>query len=342
MKGTPMQRRHLLLAGLGVLATGLVGCSSTPDPSSTPSARTQTTIGLTYIPNVQFAPFYVAVDQGLFMANGVDATLRHHGASEGLFTAIAADQEQFVIAGGDELVQAVSNGVDLVAVAAYFQAYPVVVIVPASSPAQSMGDLKGKKVGVPGRYGESWFGLQVALKNAGLTTEDIQVVEIGYTAQAALSTGKVDAVVGFSNNDSVQFGLAGIATRDITIGDDVPLVSIVLATTRALLDSKPDLVKSVATSMVAGIRAVVDDHEAALTATQTRVPGLSEDAARASALATLEATVPLFTGRAAATSDAVTGKLDPASWSAMTTFMDAQGFLTHAVDPATSMTSVLG
>ncbi|HNV11729.1 MAG TPA: ABC transporter substrate-binding protein, partial [Propionibacteriaceae bacterium] len=124
MKGTPMQRRHLLLAGLGVLATGLVGCSSTPDPSSTPSARTQTTIGLTYIPNVQFAPFYVAVDQGLFTANGVDVTLRHHGASEGLFTAIAANQEQFVIAGGDELVQAVSNGVDLVAVAAYFQAYP--------------------------------------------------------------------------------------------------------------------------------------------------------------------------------------------------------------------------
>ena len=341
-----MNRRHVLLAGLGVLATGLVGCSAGQDASTATSTTTTTTtmvattpatIGLTYIPNVQFAPFYVAADKGLFTAHGVDATLRHHGASEGLFTAIASGQEDFVIAGGDELVQAVSNGMDLVAVASYFQSYPVVLIVPAASPATAIADLKGKKIGVPGRYGESWFGLQVGLKNAGLTVDDVEVVEIGYTSQAALATNKVDAVVGFSNNDSVQFGLAGIETRNFSIGDDVPLVSIVLATTRKLLDSKPELVASVATAMVTGIQATVDDQEFALTATQSRVPGLSETASRAAAAATLEATIPLFTG-----GGAVTGKLDAAKWASMTTFLKDHEIITTAVAPATSMTSVLG
>ena len=88
MKGTTMNRRHVLLAGLGVLATGLVGCSAdqdaTPSTSTTPTAAaTPVTIGLTYIPNVQFAPFYVAEADGLFAANGVAATLRHHDLATG-------------------------------------------------------------------------------------------------------------------------------------------------------------------------------------------------------------------------------------------------------------------
>lgn len=338
MKGPTMHRRHVLLAGLGILATSLTACASDePAPTTTPSQATPATIGLTYIPNVQFSPFYVAADQGIFTSNGVDATLRHHGASEGLFTAIASGQEDFVIAGGDEVVQAVSNGVDLVAVASYFTSYPVVLIVPAASPATSVADLRGKKIGVPGRYGESWFGLQVGLKNAGLTLDDVEIVEIGYTAQAALATNKVDAVVGFSNNDSVQFGLAGFDVRNLSIGDDVPLVSIVLATTRSMLDSRPELVTSVATAMVAGIQAVVDDPEAALTATQSRVPGLSEAASRAAAEATLEATVPLFTG-----GGEVTGILDETEWASMTTFLKEQELITTEVDPTTSMSSVLG
>jgi NitT/TauT family transport system substrate-binding protein len=59
---------------------------------------------------------------------------------------------------------------------------------------------------VPGKFGESWFGLLAALAGANLTQSDVDVVEIGYTAQAALTTGKVEAVVGFSNNDQVKFG----------------------------------------------------------------------------------------------------------------------------------------
>jgi NitT/TauT family transport system substrate-binding protein len=260
----------------------------------------------------------------------VKPTLRHHGASEGLFTALAAGEEQFVIAGGDELLQARSADLQLVAVSAYYRSYPVVIIVPADSGITTLAGLKGHSIAVPGKYGESWFGLQVALQTAGLTAADVTIQEIGYTQQAALMTKKVDAIVGFSNNDSVQFAQAGFATRDLPIADgEVPLVGICLITTAAYAKDNPAAVTAVATGMLAGIGAVVADPDRALTVSANYVPGLSAAAAQASAKATLTASLPLWKG----SDGTVNGHLDAAQWASMAEFMAAKGLTATKVDP---------
>ena len=148
MRIAPVGLRVVIAAALAVL---LGGCAQ----PSAPVAVHRATVGLTYIPNVQFAPFYLGESRGLFDAEGVDVTLRHHGGNEGLFTALAAGQEDLVIAGGDELLQANAEGMDLVAVAQYYRKYPIVLIVPDASPIRTAADLKGRSVGIPGRYGES-------------------------------------------------------------------------------------------------------------------------------------------------------------------------------------------
>jgi NitT/TauT family transport system substrate-binding protein len=252
----------------------------------------------------------------------VKPTLRHHGASEGLFTALAAGQEQFVIAGGDELMQARSGGLDLVAVASYYRSYPVVVIVPADSAITTLADLKGHSIGVPGKYGENWFGLQVALRTAGLTEADVTVQEIGYTQQAALTTKKVDAIVAFNNNEAVQFAQAGFAARSLPIAEGtVPLVGICLITTTAYAKDNPATVRAVAAGMLAGITSVVADPDRALTVSADYVPGLTGATAQPAAKATLTATLPLWTTSAGS----VDGHLDAAQWASMADFMAAKG-----------------
>jgi NitT/TauT family transport system substrate-binding protein len=311
----------------------LAGCTATTSTTTSPTASPSSAspvIGLTYIPNVQFSPFYVAESDGDFAKAGVTPSLRHHGTSEGLFTAIAAGQEQFVVAGGDEMLQARAEGVDLVAVASYYRSYPVQVIVPADSGITTLAGLRGKSIGIPGKYGENWFGLQVALRSAGLGESDVKVVEIGYTQQAALSTHKVDAIVGFSNNEAVQFSLAGFATRSLPItSGQVPLVGICLITTASYAAANPEVVKAVAAGMLAGIRTVVGSPDHAMQVSQQYVPGLSVAAAQTSARATLDATTKLWT----TSGGTVDGTLDAAQWTAMSDFMAAQGLTAQKVDP---------
>lgn len=334
-----LTRRSLLLSALAAGALGVAGCARTPVATSaatpTTAAAVTATIGLSYIPNIQFAPAYVADARGLFTERGVKATLRHHGTNEGLFTALASGQEDFVVAGGDEMVQAVAQGQELVAIAQYYRQYPVVLIVPDASSIQSPADLRGRSLGVPGRYGESWYGAQVLLSGAGLAETDVAITEIGYTPLAALSSGKVEALIGFANNDLVQFQQAGVPVRSIPlIAGDIPLVSIVLVTTRAYLDANGATAKAVADALVAGIDATVKQPELAVTTAKPYIPNSSTTGWETSAAATLNATLPLWKQ----SDGTVSGRLDPEAWSAMTAFMAEHKLVDRQVD-ATKLVS---
>lgn len=321
------------LFAAAVILLMLVGCSPVASPA-TPSSSASAppaVIGLTYIPNVQFSPFYLAVAQKLY---STPVTLRHHGTSEGLFTAITTGTEQFVVAGGDEVLQAREQGTDLVAVASYYRKYPVRIIVPGDSTISSIADLKGHTVGIPGKYGESWFGFLLALKGAGLTVNDVNVQEIGYTQQAALATKKVDAIVGFVNSEPIQLQAAGIPAKVIDIGD-VPLVSICLVTTHAYATAHPDVVKAVAKGTVAGMQGVVANQDAALQASKAYVPGLTDPATAKGAKAVLAATAPLFQNA----DGTVTGTLDASAWDAMSTAMVGAGLLKAPQPSSTAMTN---
>lgn len=317
------------------LTLALAGCAVTP-PVQTSSSSESVTVGLSYIPNIQFAPLYVADAEGLFTERGVTVSLRHHGSNEGLFTALGSGDEHFVVAGAGELMQARSQGMDLVAIAQYYRQYPVVLIVPETSPIQSPADLVGRSLGVPGRYGESWFGAQVMMQGAGLTESDVAITEIGYTPVAALSSGKVEALIGFANNDQVQFGVAGIPTRTIPLTTGpVPMVSTVLVTTQGFLDQHPDTARAVADAVVAGIDRTVKEPATAVTIAEDYIPNLAQSGGASSAAATLEATIPLWK----LADGTVSGKLDPEAWQAMSAFMHTQGITATVVDPATAMSN---
>ena len=275
----PLSRRHLLsTASLGALA-GLAACGSgTGAQKASADAAGGLVIGLTYTPNIQFAPFYMAKNDGTYTTN---VTLHHHGAQDGLFDALQSGHEQLVVAGADEAVVATSNGSDLVVVGGYYQSYPACLIVPESSPIKAPADLKGKTVGTPGRKGETWYALQLAMSTASLTESDLTIQDIGYTQQAALVGGKVDAVVGFSNNDAIQIRQAGTPVRTIQVADRIPLVGVSLVTTRSLLDSRRQDLETVVKASIKGMTAFVKDPDAAVEATKEHMDDLKVDQTQA-------------------------------------------------------------
>ncbi len=324
-------------------ALALAGCqagASSPGASGASGASGEPlTIGLTYTPNVQFAPFYVAEELGYFDEAGVNVELRHHGESEELFGALKGGTEQLVYAGGDEITQAVAGGVDMQSVATLYNTYPAVLIVPEDSEIQSADDLKGHSVGVPGLYGQTYFALLAMLDSAGLSQDDVDIQAIGYTQQAALSGGRVDAVMGFANNDAVQFEEQGFAIRTIDAVDPAhpTLVGPAVAAGAATIADRGDDVTAVLEAVRRAIEYIEANPEEAVDITANYVPTLTSDEQKASALATLEATIPLL----APVGDAPLLTNDPDTWAAMAEFMYTAGLIDTEVSPESLYTNAL-
>lgn len=329
--GRHFSYRLAAMAGIASITVTLSACGAMgssggtqSDPHAIQSLATKApergdevgmTLGLTYIPNVQFAAVYVAEDDAMYPAAGQITKIRHHGSDEGLFSALLSGTEDVVLASGDEALMARQQGMELVSVGTYYQGNPLTVLVKESSPIRSWNDLRGKRIGIPGEYGSSWIGLQAMVQAASLSMSDIEVVSIGYTQLAALSSDEVDAIVGFSNNEAVWFASAGTPVRALE-KVELPLVSASLVTTRQRLDENPNGVCAVVRATEAGMKRASEVPQRAIEATQSRDQSLSDPQAVVGARSVLAATLELFKGADAQ----VSAKPDTAKWQQMLDF----------------------
>lgn len=320
-------------AAFAVVASGALALSACTSEPATPTSGGEgagqdstVTLGLTYVPNVQFAPVYVAEAKGLYDQAGAAVEIRHHGAEEGLFTALVSGEEDVVLASGDEVLQARDSGMDLVSIATYYRHSPVTVIVPEDSGIVSLADLRGKKVGLPGEFGSNWYALLSILRSEGIDRSEVEVVSIGYTQQAAIAQGQVDAVVGFSNNDLVQMEAAGLEVRSIApLPSQVPLVSASLVSTRAWLEANPEEAKAVIQGTLDGIRTAIGSTDEVIAATRAHDPSLTGEAEENARLV-WEATVPLFLQD----DQLVSARQDVELWQRMADFFGTVPNMLHA------------
>ncbi len=105
----------LILVALISAACG----STTPSSSSSAPGLKKISIGLGYIPDIQFAPFYVAQSKGYYKAAGLDVTF-HHGIVNDLIGSMVLGHDNFVFASGDEELVARSKNLKVVDVATIF------------------------------------------------------------------------------------------------------------------------------------------------------------------------------------------------------------------------------
>ncbi|WP_054953676.1 ABC transporter substrate-binding protein [Flaviflexus massiliensis] len=307
--------KKMAVAALSLLMLAACGSDETDETM---------TVGLTYIPDVQFFPFYVAVDRGYFEDAGVTVGLRHHGTQEALFTALATGQEDVVFTSGDEVMSGRDEGVDLVSIATLYSDYPATLIVPADSPITSPEDLEGKTVGIPGEFGATYFGLLAMIDHYDLDNVDVQ--SIGYTQMAALSRGDVDAVVGFINNDAVAMQSQGFDVRTIDLAPEVPLVGPGLAVMTDNLDGNEEQYAGLLEGLDRAVTFAEENPEEALDIVSNYVTNMKDPEVWEAARATFEATLPLYSGHG------TVGFQDRDRWEAMNEFMVQAGLITAPID----------
>lgn len=304
--------------------------SSAPpsNASAAPSAEpVKLIVGLGFIPSVQFAPFYLAQQEGWYAAAGLEVEFQNKIDPE-LIALVGQGALDAGIGDGTSVIPAVSQGIPVRYLATIYGQFPSVVFAKASSGIASAADLEGRRIGTPGRYGSGWIMLQALLGSAGLTPEDVEIVEYpDFTQRAAVEQGVVDAATGFANNEPVQLELAGEPVVLLRIDDITPLPGPGLISGVGTLESKRDAIAAFVTTTLRAMDAITADPGIGLEAAIVAVPELAS--AREAQLAVLEATIQTWSGRAQASGGL--GAIDRDGWTASIEYLTTLGLVPNPV-----------
>lgn len=236
---------------------------------------------LTFVPNIQFAPFYLGIEAGHFAEAGFAVSLDHLQEPE-VLDLVAVGRANYGVVSGEQVILARSQGRDVVYVFEWFQQYPVGLVYDSALALAGLDDLRDKTIGLPGRFGASYSGLTALLHSANLTEADIEISEIGFNAPEVFCLGLVDAAVVYINNEPLQIqqladaGDCGDvqAVAATSVAQQVDLVSNGLIINRALLDDDPAAAQRMVGAFAEALRATIDNPAAAYLASLAHVESL--------------------------------------------------------------------
>ena len=301
-----------------------------PAPTSPPTQGTLTEVSLVtgFVPNVQYAPLFVADRKGYFAREGLKVNYNWGFEYDGV-KLVGAQQADFAIIGGDQVLQARAQGIPLIYVANWYNAFPIVVFSLAEKNIKTPQDLIGKKVGLPGFFGASYTAWRALLYTQKIDDTKLDAQNIGFTQAQAVTQGAVDAAVGYANNEPVQLALAGKTVNVIRTWEYARLIGNGVAVSERTLAERPALVKGFVRALLQGVQDSLANPEEALKIATGAYPEFASDK---SATAVLNASIELWKSQRP-------GYTDPADWKAMANFMRAANLIEKDVETTKAFTN---
>jgi NitT/TauT family transport system substrate-binding protein len=217
-----------------------------------PTSLVHIRVPMGYIPDIQQAPFYVAVDRGYYRQAGIAIDFDYSLETDGV-ALVGANTLQFSVASGEQVLLARAQRIPVVYVLAWYKDYPVAVASKTSQGIRSPQDLRGKKIGLPGLFGASYIGLRALLNAAGLQESDVTLDSIGFNQVEALAADHEQAAVVYAANEPIVLRSQGYDLNVIRVSDYVQLASNGLVTNETTIAKNPDLVHRMVQATLHGI-----------------------------------------------------------------------------------------
>jgi len=261
----------LLMLGVGLVVSG---CSSSKSTNDT-GALIQISLPMGYIPNIQFAPFYVAVEKGYFKDAGIEIEFDYKFETDGV-ALVGAGELPFAVVSGEQVLLARAQGLPVTYVAAWYQQYPVSVVAKSEAGVLIPQDLKGRKIGLPGLFGANYVGLRALLNAGKLTEDDVTLDSIGFNQVELMAAGQQDVVVGYTANEPIQLKARGIAVTEIRVADYAQLAANGLLASEKVIAENPDLVRAFVGAFIKGLQYTIDNPDEAFTLSESHIPNFAD------------------------------------------------------------------
>ena len=168
-------------------------------PCQRAGAADKLTVILDWFVNPDHAPLYVALEKGFFKDRGLEVELIAPSNPSDPAKLVAAGKADIAVSYQHQHQMQVDQGLPLVRIATLIATPLNSLVVLADGPIKNIADLKGKTIG----YSVGGFEtvlLKVMLARAGLTLDDVKLVNVNFSLSPALFTGQADATIGAFRN----------------------------------------------------------------------------------------------------------------------------------------------
>jgi len=198
-----MRKIHSILTVLGAV---LVFVS--PAPASY-------TIRLQWVPQTQFAGYYMAAEKGFYKKAGVDVDIKPVDPKSKGLTGLLLKKNDFETAWlASGIIMRANYPKKLVLIAQFFQKPALMLVTKKSSGIQSVRDFRGHTLGV-------WDGVFSILPRALIkkhTVHGVKIVSQGFTVGPFIK-GSIDIASAMRYNEYEQILKAGIKKDELTVFD---------------------------------------------------------------------------------------------------------------------------
>lgn len=176
-------------------------------------AQDKLTLLLDWYVNPNHAPIIIAEERGYFAEADLEVEVIAPADPSAPPKTVAAGQADLAISYQPQLHLQVAEGLPLLRVGTLIATPLNCLAVLADGPVQQVADLAGKKVGFSVAGVEEAL-LKQLLSPAGLTLDDIELINVNFSLSPALMSGQVDAVIGaYRNFELTQMDIEGVPGR---------------------------------------------------------------------------------------------------------------------------------
>lgn len=318
--------KHIMTGAL-IAASCTLGLWS---PAAT--AQTAVTFQLNWTAGGANAGFAAAVGEGFYKAAGLDVTLVQGNGSGNTAQLVASGRAQLAYADAVAVSQMIAKSAPMKVVSTIYQSNPNEVSALTRSGIKSIGDLKGKKVGVPAGSSQTTM-LPLLLKANGLKESDMTMMNMPVAAMVpSLLQGQVDAILGSMDAYQIQLEQQGAALDNFRFADyGVPTVSTSIFASDSFIKDNPDVLKRFIAASLKGWAFALDNPEKTVKDLKAVFPDLNEKLAAAE----LAAITPLFCSGGAK----FIGKAEEAHWTRTQALLSEVKLLPEGQDPKSYYTN---